>query len=112
MADKKQRKNRRVVKMNEMYDQGKAKNQTCPKCGPGVFMANHGNRNSCGKCGYSTFGDSKKPDAPVDETPVEKPEEKAPEPEKTEESPVEEKEVEETPEPEPAAEEPSEEKAE
>jgi small subunit ribosomal protein S27Ae len=27
----------------------------CPKCGPGVFMAEHENRVSCGKCGYSEF---------------------------------------------------------
>lgn len=24
----------------------------CPKCGPGVFMAEHLNRYACGKCGY------------------------------------------------------------
>jgi len=28
----------------------KAKNKTCPKCS--VFMANHKNRWTCGKCGY------------------------------------------------------------
>ncbi len=28
------------------------KNRTCPKCGPGMFMANHSNRSVCGKCGY------------------------------------------------------------
>ncbi len=27
----------------------------CPRCGPGVFMANHGNRLACGKCGYTDF---------------------------------------------------------
>ena len=27
----------------------------CPKCGPGVFMAEHANRGSCGKCGYTEF---------------------------------------------------------
>lgn len=27
----------------------------CPKCGPGVFMAEHPNRVSCGKCGYTEF---------------------------------------------------------
>ncbi len=27
--------------------------QSCPKCGPGIFLAEHGNRRSCGKCGYS-----------------------------------------------------------
>ena len=28
------------------------KNKTCPKCGPGVFMAPHKGRTACGKCGY------------------------------------------------------------
>ncbi|MCL2149082.1 MAG: 30S ribosomal protein S27ae [Methanomassiliicoccaceae archaeon] len=27
----------------------------CPKCGPGVFMASHKDRTSCGKCGYTEF---------------------------------------------------------
>jgi len=27
----------------------------CPKCGPGVFLAQHNNRDSCGKCGYTEF---------------------------------------------------------
>ena len=28
---------------------------TCPKCGPGIFMATHKDRVSCGKCGYTEF---------------------------------------------------------
>jgi ubiquitin-small subunit ribosomal protein S27Ae len=24
----------------------------CPKCGPGIFMANHKDRYSCGSCNY------------------------------------------------------------
>ena len=27
----------------------------CPKCGPGVFMAEHPDRVACGKCGYTEF---------------------------------------------------------
>lgn len=27
--------------------------RSCPKCGAGVFMAEHADRRSCGKCGYS-----------------------------------------------------------
>src|SRR2546426_4255533 len=27
----------------------------CPKCGPGVFLARHANRVSCGRCGYTEF---------------------------------------------------------
>ncbi len=29
--------------------------KTCPKCGPGVFMAEHKDRTSCGSCGYTEF---------------------------------------------------------
>ncbi len=35
--------------------------KSCPKCGPGTFLAEHPNRRSCGKCGYS---ESKAPSAP------------------------------------------------
>ena len=27
----------------------------CPKCGPGYFLADHYDRWSCGKCGYTVF---------------------------------------------------------
>ena len=27
----------------------------CPKCGDGVFLAEHKDRISCGKCGYTEF---------------------------------------------------------
>jgi len=36
-------------------DQVKRLRQTCPRCGPGVFMAEHANRWACGKCGYTDF---------------------------------------------------------
>ena len=35
--------------------------KSCPKCGPGIFLAEHGDRRSCGKCGYS---ESKTPPPP------------------------------------------------
>ncbi len=28
---------------------------SCPKCGPGVFLAQHADRVSCGRCGYTEF---------------------------------------------------------
>ena len=34
--------------------------RSCPKCGPGVFLAEHKDRRSCGRCGYS---ESKAPPA-------------------------------------------------
>lgn len=37
-------------------EEGKIKKKkTCPKCGPGVFMADHDDRWQCGKCGYTRF---------------------------------------------------------
>ena len=29
--------------------------QSCPKCGEGVFLAEHKDRSSCGRCGYTEF---------------------------------------------------------
>ncbi len=27
----------------------------CPRCGPGVYLAEHSDRASCGRCGYTEF---------------------------------------------------------
>lgn len=35
------------------------KGRNCPKCGPGVFLAEHKDRNTCGKCGYTEFKNKK-----------------------------------------------------
>lgn len=47
-----------------LYDVGgetlKRTHLACPKCGPGTFLAEHNNRRSCGRCGYS---ESKTPPA-------------------------------------------------
>lgn len=32
----------------------------CPRCGPGVFLAEHDNRYSCGNCGYTEIKKPKK----------------------------------------------------
>lgn len=52
MADKKKKDYK--SKVYEIKD-GKItrKNKSCPKCGDGVFLANHGDRLSCGSCGYT-----------------------------------------------------------
>ncbi|MCD6248062.1 MAG: 30S ribosomal protein S27ae [Hadesarchaea archaeon] len=44
-------------KLFEVGDEGRVKRLRpyCPRCGPGVFMADHGNRLACGKCGYTDF---------------------------------------------------------
>lgn len=33
-------------------DKLQRKNRTCPKCGAGIFLAEHKDRVSCGKCHY------------------------------------------------------------
>ena len=48
------------MKPHEYYEEGEGgvvrrKRQTCPKCGPSSFMAEHNDRRSCGKCGYTEF---------------------------------------------------------
>jgi small subunit ribosomal protein S27Ae len=56
---KSQKKKKQPSKVWELYkiEGGKAvaKLKSCPKCGTGVFLAEHGNRESCGKCGYTVF---------------------------------------------------------
>jgi small subunit ribosomal protein S27Ae len=29
--------------------------RNCPRCGKGVFMAQHRDRHTCGKCGFTEF---------------------------------------------------------
>ncbi|MBU0496516.1 MAG: 30S ribosomal protein S27ae [Candidatus Thermoplasmatota archaeon] len=47
------------MKKREMYtisgDKLERKRRSCPKCGDGVFLAEHADRVSCGKCGYTEF---------------------------------------------------------
>ncbi len=43
------------------------KKQTCPKCGDGVFLGEHANRISCGKCGYTEFKKKQEPKKPKKE---------------------------------------------
>jgi len=60
---KKERKKHPKHLKSTLYEakDGKAerKNRSCPKCGPGIFMAVHGNRLNCGKCGYTEFTEKK-----------------------------------------------------
>jgi small subunit ribosomal protein S27Ae len=35
------------------------KRRSCPKCGDGVFLAEHKDRISCGRCGYTEFKTNK-----------------------------------------------------
>jgi len=56
---KKKKKPQKAVDIKSLYSiEGgvlKRKTEFCPKCGPGVFLAKHKNRVSCGKCGYTEF---------------------------------------------------------
>ncbi|HIH61828.1 MAG TPA: 30S ribosomal protein S27ae [Methanobacteriales archaeon] len=36
-------------------DKIKRKNPFCPRCSSGVFMADHGDRYACGRCGYTQW---------------------------------------------------------
>ncbi len=36
------------------------KRKSCPRCGPGTFLATHKGRNYCGNCHYTEFDSAKK----------------------------------------------------
>lgn len=40
----------------------------CPKCGPAVFIAEHKDRFSCGKCGYTEFKSNVKKEIKIEKT--------------------------------------------
>jgi small subunit ribosomal protein S27Ae len=94
--EKKQRTGRKheTKKANEYYevsgDSLKRKKQSCPRCGPGTFLAEHKDRKYCGKCGYTEIqkGGQPAPEAPKEEPKQEEPAE-APAEEKAEGAPAE-----------------------
>lgn len=45
--------NKRWEKYKKSGDSLERTNKSCPKCGPGFFLASHQDRKTCGKCGYS-----------------------------------------------------------
>ncbi len=54
MADKKKSSSPLAGRLYEVKGNDLSrKNKSCPKCGPGYFLAGHKNRISCGKCGYT-----------------------------------------------------------
>jgi len=59
MAAKKGAKKGAVMGVSRFYevsgDSIKSKKSVCPRCGNGVFLASHADRQSCGKCGYTEF---------------------------------------------------------
>ncbi|MDA3855791.1 MAG: 30S ribosomal protein S27ae [Candidatus Woesearchaeota archaeon] len=42
-------------KKYEAYSDGKKVKKECPKCGRGIFLAEHKDRFHCGKCAYTEF---------------------------------------------------------
>jgi len=59
---KKNTKNKKPSKKYTKYKAGGEKLERepiCPRCGPGVFLAKHKNRQTCGTCGYTVFGEKK-----------------------------------------------------
>ncbi len=54
---KKKRTKKIPSKRWEKYKDGKAIQQFCPRCGPGIFLAKSkaGDRAYCGKCHYTEF---------------------------------------------------------
>ena len=43
-------------KFYQVGDEGiKRTKKSCPRCGPGIYLAEHKDRMSCGKCGYTEF---------------------------------------------------------
>ncbi len=46
-------KKHQISDRNDFYKEGKFSGKFCPRCGPGTKLAEHKNRVTCGKCGYS-----------------------------------------------------------
>lgn len=60
-SKKKKRKASNVWKLYKVEgSRAITKSKSCPKCGAGVFLAEHDNRESCGRCGYTVFKNKKK----------------------------------------------------
>jgi small subunit ribosomal protein S27Ae len=54
---KKKKSSVRVATYYKIQDDGtlQRKLKSCPRCGPGTFLAEHYDRLSCGKCGYGEY---------------------------------------------------------
>jgi small subunit ribosomal protein S27Ae len=53
MADKKVKKTSKKYTLYQVEGSAlKRKNKFCPKCGKGVYLAEHKDRLTCGNCGY------------------------------------------------------------
>jgi len=48
------------VQISKRYKGANFDGKWCPRCGPGVALAQHKNRVTCGRCGYSEIRVEKK----------------------------------------------------
>jgi len=59
LSEKDQKKSKKEKKIFSYYkiEDGKLKRllPICDRCGPGYFMADHGDRYSCGHCGFTKY---------------------------------------------------------
>jgi small subunit ribosomal protein S27Ae len=71
MAEEKEKKTSKKWEKYEVTDNSVKSKKSCPKCGPGVFLAEHKDRFACGKCGYmekkSTEPKAQKEEKPKEE---------------------------------------------
>ncbi|MBX5320664.1 MAG: 30S ribosomal protein S27ae [Candidatus Bathyarchaeota archaeon] len=55
-AEKRKRKEKGVFTLYKVEkDKIVRQRPTCERCGPGYFMADHGDRYSCGHCGFTRY---------------------------------------------------------
>ena len=55
-AEKRKKKERGVFSSYKIEkDKIVRQRPTCERCGPGYFMANHGDRYACGHCGFTRY---------------------------------------------------------
>ena len=55
VAAKKSEKQKKASFYKIEGESAKKMRKSCPKCGAGVFLAEHKDRYSCGKCGYTEW---------------------------------------------------------
>jgi len=59
LSEKEAKKSKKEKKIHSYYkiEDGKLKRllPVCDRCGPGYFMADHGDRYSCGRCGFTKY---------------------------------------------------------
>ncbi len=54
--EKKKKKEKGVFSLYKIEDDSVTRlRPTCERCGPGYFMADHGNRYTCGHCGFTRY---------------------------------------------------------